>query len=202
MIRYIAGLLIMFCTSSALADPTILLLLLRFARDKAVTASLEAGVNNMRQQYSTTPSPSYGFALPTPAIPRGNEDQQLRTLIDENFLHLTSSQRDAVYVDMRRILNDPQNARDKSQLLAEFGLKAREVKDSYRSLDMLAQDDKRSLVMRAKEEYRRMPDSERQELLDILQSGALPIPRDLRDSMLAEFGRVASAQNGDDRRRE
>src|SRR3954470_20870014 len=112
MIRCIAGLLVMFWTSSALADPTILLLLLRFARDKAVTASLEAGVNNMRQQYSTTPSPSYGFALPTAEIPRGNEDQQLRTLIDENFLHLTSSQRDAVYVDMRRILNDPQYARD------------------------------------------------------------------------------------------
>lgn len=201
MIRCIAGLLIMLWTSTALADP-ILLLLLRFARDKAVSASLEAGVNNMRQQNSTTPSPLYGFALPTPALPRGNEDQQLRGLIDENFLHLTSGQRDAVYVDMRRILNEPQNARDKSQLLAEFGLKAREVKDSYRSLDMLAQDDKRSLVMRAKEEYRRMPDSERQELLDVLQSGALPIPRDLRDSMLAEFSRIVPSQDGADRRRE
>jgi hypothetical protein len=184
-----------------LADP-LLLLLLRFARDKAVTSSLEAGVNSMRQPSSTNPTPSYGFALPTPAIPRGNEEQQLRALLDENFLHLTSGQRDAVYTDMRRILNDPQNARDKSQLLAEFGLKAREVKDSYRSLDMLAQDDKRALVMRAKEEYRRMPDSERQELLDVLQSGALPIPRDLRDSMLAEFGRIAPAQNVADRRRE
>ena len=201
MIRCIAGLLIMFSTSSAMADP-ILLLLLRFARDKAVTASLEAGVNNMRQQYATNPSPSYGFALPTPAIPRGNEDRELRTLIDENFLHLTSAQRDAVYVDMRRILNDPQNSRDKAQLLAEFGLKAREVKDSYRSLDMLAQDDRRSLVTRAKEEYRRMPDSERQQLLDVLQSGALPIPRDLRDSMLAEFSRIAPAQDGAERRRE
>ena len=201
MIRCIAGLLIMFSTSSAMADP-ILLLLLRFARDKAVTASLEAGVNNMRQQYATSPSPSYGFALPTPAIPRGNEDHELRALIDQNFLHLTSAQRDAVYVDMRRILNDPQNSRDKAQLLAEFGLKAREVKDSYRSLDMLAQDDRRSLVIRAKEEYRRMPDSERQQLLDVLQSGALPIPRDLRDSMLAEFSRIAPAQDSAERRRE
>ena len=79
---------------------------------------------------------------------------------------------------------------------------ARAVKDSYRGLDMLAQDDKRSLVMRAKEEYRRMPDSERQQLLDILRSGALPIPRDLRDSMLAEFNRVTPGDSGAERRRE
>ena len=88
MIRCIAGLLILFSTSSALADP-ILLLLLRFARDKAVTASLEAGVNNVRQQqYPTNPSPSYGFALPTPAIPRGNEDHELRALIDRTNANL------------------------------------------------------------------------------------------------------------------
>ena len=38
-----------------------------------------------------------------------------------------------------------------------------------------------------------MPDDERRQLLDILQSGSLPIPRDLRDSMLAEFSRVTPA---------
>jgi hypothetical protein len=148
------------------------------------------------------PSPAYGFALPTPAIPRGNEEQQLRALLDDNFLHLTSSQRDEVYANMRKILNDPQHARDKSQMLAEFGMTARAVRESYRGLDMLGQDEKRLLLTRAREEYRRMPDDERRQLLDILQSGSLPIPRDLRDSMLAEFNRVAPGDSGAERRRE
>jgi hypothetical protein len=47
-----------------------------------------------------------------------------------------------------------------------------------------------------------MPDDERRQLLDILQSGSLPIPRDLRDSMLAEFNRVTPGDSGAERRRE
>ena len=67
---------------------------------------------------------------------------------------------------------------------------------------MLGQDEKRLLLTRAREEYRRMPDDERRQLLDILQSGSLPIPRDLRDSMLAEFNRVTPGDSGAERRRE
>lgn len=201
MIRCIIGVLILLSTSAAFADP-ILLLLLRVARDRAVSASIEAGVNNARQQYSTMQSPAYGFALPTPPLPYGNEEEQLRALLDENFLHLTASQRDEVFAGMQRILEDPQHGQDKAQLLAEFALKAREVKECYRGLDMLASDEKRSLVMQAKEEYRRLPEAERRQLLDVLQSGTLPIPRDLRDSMLAEFNSLARAGAGSERRRE
>ena len=201
MIRCIIAALILVSTSSALADP-ILLLLLRVARDRAVSASLEAGVNSMRQQNQTLPSPVYGFALPTPAIPRGNEEQQLRALLDENFLHLTASQRDEVFAGMQQIMQDPQNRQHKSQLLAEFALKAREVKECYRGLDVLAYGEKRSLAMQAKEEYRRMPEGERRQLLDVLQSGTLPIPRDLRDIMIAEFNSVSPARAGSERRRE
>jgi hypothetical protein len=88
-------------------------------------------------------------------------------------------------------MQDPQNRQDKSQLLAEFALKAREVKECYRGLDVLAYSEKRSLAMQAKEEYRRLSEPERQQLLDVLQSGTLPIPRDLRDIMLAEFNSIA-----------
>ena len=201
MIRCLIGVLLLCSASAAFADP-ILLLLLRMVRDKAVSASIEASVDNLRQPNKTMPSPAYGFALPTPAIPRGNEEQQLRALLDDNFLHLTSSQRDEVYANMRKILNDPQHARDKAQMLAEFGMTARAVRESYRGLDMLGQDEKRLLLTRAREEYRRMPDDERRQLLDILQSGSLPIPRDLRDSMLAEFNRVTPGDSGAERRRE
>jgi hypothetical protein len=193
---------LLFClTSLASADP-ILLLLLRFARDRAVSASFEAGVNNLRQPNTTLPSPVYGFALPTPAIPRGNEEQQLRALLDENFLHLTASQRNEVFAGMQKVMQDPQNRQDKAQLLAEFALKAREVRECYRGLDVLANSEKRSLAVQAKEEYRRLSESERQELLDVLQSGTLPIPRDLRDFMLAEFNSIAPVRAGGERRRE
>ncbi len=201
MIRCIIGVLILLSSSAALADP-ILLLLLRVARDRAVTASIEAGVNNLRQQGQTIPSYAYGFALPTPAIPSGTEEQQLRSLLDENFLHLTAGQRNEVFAGMQKILSDPGNAHDKARLLGEFALKAREVREAYRGLDALPSAEKRSLVMQAKEEYRRLPDDERQQLLDILHSGALPLPRDLRDSMLAEFDSIAPAGGVTQRRRE
>ncbi len=135
-------------------------------------------------------------------MPRGTEEQQVRALLDENFLHLTAAQRDEVFAGMQKILTDPQYVRNKSQLLAEFALKAREVKDCYRGLDTLAYAEKRSLAMQAKEEYRRMPETERQQLLDVLQSGTLPIPRDLRDIMLAEFNSISPARAGSERRSE
>ncbi len=201
MIRCIAGALILLTSSTAFADP-ILLLLLRFARDRAVTASIEAGVTGMQQQYPTIPSATYGFALPTPAITRGNEEQQMRALLDDNFLHLTLDQRDQVFAGVQKIMQDPQNTQSKSQLLAEFAMKAREVKECYRSLDRLSYAEKRSLAVQAKEEYRRLPEFERQQLLDVLQSGTLPVPRDLRDSMIAEFNTIGPAGAGHERRRE
>ena len=63
MIRCLIGVLLLCSTSAAFADP-ILLLLLRMVRDKAVSASIEASVDNLRQPNKTMPSPTYGFALP------------------------------------------------------------------------------------------------------------------------------------------
>ena len=198
MVRCLVGVLILFSTSAAFADP-VLLLLLRVARDRAVSASIEAGVNNL-QQSSTIPSPVYGFALPTPPIARGNEEQQVRALLDENFLHLSASQRDEVFAGLQQILKDPQYARDRSRLIAEFALKARAVRESYRGLDTLTYAEKRSLAVQAKEEYRRLPAGERQQLFEVLQSGMLPVPRDLRDIMLAEFSSISPVSGGDRRR--
>jgi hypothetical protein len=47
-----------------------------------------------------------------------------------------------------------------------------------------------------------MPAAERRQLLDVLQSGTLPIPRDLRDTLLAEIDRTAPVTAGIDRIRE
>lgn len=195
MVRCLVGLLILFSTSAALADP-VLLLLLRFARDKALSASIEAGVNGLRQE-STMPSPVYGFAPPVPPIPRGSEEQQVRALVDDSFLRLSAGQRDEVFAGLRKILQDPQHRHDRSRLAAEFALTARAVRESYRGLDNLTYGEKRSLAVRAKEAYGRMPAGERRQLLEILQSGMLPVPRDLRDFMLAEFIGSAPAAGGD-----
>lgn len=197
MIRCLVGVLILCATSAACADP-VLLLLLRMARDRAVSASIEAGVNSL-QQKSNIPSPVYGFALPTPALPTGNEEEQVRVLLDENFLHLSASQRHEVFAGLQKILQDPQNRRDKSRLVGEFALKAREVRESYRGLDTLTAGEKRTLAMQAKEEYRRLPEGERQRLLAVLQSGMLLVPRDLRDIMLAEFNSIAQNSTGNGR---
>lgn len=192
MVRCLVALVLLCFTSVAAADP-VLLLLLRFARDRALSASFEAGVNSLQQQYATVPSPVYGFALPTPPVAIGQEEQHIRTLLDENFLHLTRSQRDEVFVALQKILRDPQNAREMPRLVAEFALTARAVRESYRGLEALSYAEKKSLAQQAKEEYRQLAESDRRQLLDVLQSGSLPVPRDLREIMLAEFRNVAPA---------
>lgn len=198
MLRCLIAVLVLCWTSAAFADP-ILLLLLRMARGKALSASLEAGVGAL-QQSTTVPSPKYGFALPTPPIPRGNEEQHVRAILDDNFLHLTASQRDEVFAGMQKILKDPRYAQDRWMLVAEFALTARAVRETFRGLDALSYAEKKSLAAQAKEEYRRLPDGERRQLLEVLQSGMLPVPRDLCDIMLAEFGKVAPLGSNDLRR--
>jgi hypothetical protein len=193
VIRCLICVLLFSFALPASADPTILLLLLRMARDKAISASLEAGVNSLRPE-STIPSPTYGFALPTAPVPQGSEEQHVRLLLDNYFLHLTANQRDAVMADMHKILTDPAHAKDKAQIVAEFSLAAREVRDSYVRLDKLSSGEKRMLVGQAKEEFRRLPAVEREEMIAVLKQGTLPLPRDLTDSMLAEFNSVPPPQ--------
>ena len=146
----------------------------------------------MRQE-SASPAPVFGYALPTPPVSGGTEEQRLRVLIDESFLHLTPAQRDAVFAGMQKILSDTQHAQMKPQIIAEFALKARAVRDSYLSLDKLTYAEKRTLAVQAKEEYRRLAAAERQHLLEMLQAGMLPMPRDLNAIMLAEFSSIPFA---------
>src|SRR3954470_17343127 len=188
MVRYLVAALLMVSASNAIADP-ILLFLLRMARDKAVSASLESGVNSL-QRPATLPSPVYGFALPRPAIPLGNEEQEMRAVIDENLLHLTRAQRDEVFTALQEKLRDPGYASQKPQLIATFSLAARDVRESYRALDALTQSEKQSLAERAGDEFRGMAEDERQQLVGILRSGVLPLPADLRDIMLAKFNQI------------
>jgi hypothetical protein len=112
----------------------------------------------------------------------------VRTLIDESFLHLSPAQRQAVFAGMQKILGDPTYARMKPQLVAEFTLKAHAVRESYLNFNRLSTGNRRALLMQAREEFRQMNEPDRQELLKVLQTGVLPIPGDLNESLLAELG--------------
>lgn len=195
MLRCLIYVLLLCSASAAYADP-VLILLLRMIRDQAISSSLEAGVTSLR--HAPPPrSPAYGFALSSPPVPRGSEESRVRALIDDSFLHLSGAQRDAVFASMEKVLNDPQHAQIRTQLVAEFTLKARAVREGYRNLDRLSHAEKRTLALQAKEEFRNLPAEQRHQLLEALQAGVLPMPHDLNAIMLAEFGSVARAVGGE-----
>ena len=190
MRRLLLGLVIMSVSATSAAVEPILLLLLRMARDQAISTSIERGVGAMRPE-SNPSTPVFGYMLPTEPVSKGTEEQRLRALIDDSFLHLTAGQRNAVFASVQKILNDPQHAQDKPLIVAEFTVKANAFRDSYRTLDKLSNPEKRRLAAQAKEEYRRLSSDDRRQMLDALQSGMLPMPRDLNAIMLAEFGTLA-----------
>ncbi len=164
-----------------------MLLLLRFARDRAVSSSIEAGANTLQHRFATTPARIYGFAPAAAEILPGTGEQQVRALIDDNFLHLDTGQRDEVFASLQKILQDPQHEQEKSRIVLEFAQKAREVRECYTTLARLSRAEKKNLAALVGEEYRHMPESERLHLFDVLNAGSLPLPRDLRDIMLAEL---------------
>lgn len=192
MIRWLVCAVLLLCSSAAYSLDPILLLLVRMMRDHAISASVEAGVNSLRQE--TPPqAPKFGYGLPNTPEPQGNAEQRLRTLIDESLLHLSAVQRDAVFAAMQKVLRDPQYAQLSSQILADFTLTARALREGYLQLDRLSYSQKKALVMQAREEFQRMPAEQRQHLLEVLQSGMLPVPRDINEIMLAEFDFVPAA---------
>ncbi len=198
MIRWLVCVVLLLCSSAAYSLDPILLLLVRMMRDHAITASIEAGVNSLRQK-APPPAPNFGYGLPNTPEPQGNAEQRLRTLIDESLLHLSTVQRDAVFAAMQKVLTDPQYSQHSSQILAEFTMTARALREGYLQLDRLSYSQKKALVLQAREEFQRLPAEQRQHLLEVLQSGMLPVPRDISEIMLAEFDFVPTAA-GSERR--
>ncbi len=186
MIRWLVCAVFLLSSSAAFSLDPILLLLVRMIRDHAVSASIEAGVNSLRQA-APPQTPKFGYGLPHTPAPQGDAEERLRTLIDESLLHLSVVQRDAVFASVQKILNDPHYAQFSSQIVAEFASKARALRESYRRLDQLSYSQKKALVVQAREEFQRLPAEQRRHLHEALQSGMLPVPRDVNEIMLAEF---------------
>ena len=131
---------------------------------------------------------------PVVVIPRGPheiDDQKLRALIDEGFVHLTRSQRDEVFASAKRILAGTENTAQRAALVQELAIKASAVRQAHERLSALSPAQKRALAIEARGEYEKLPAEERQQMMQVLQAGIVPLPRDLNEMILAEFGSVA-----------
>ena len=174
-----------FCVPAFSADP-LTLLLLRLLRDKIISAGIESAVEHASSRPSTPP-----LAPSLPGVPfAGFDDAQLRRLIDEGFVHLTSAQRDEVYSSVRRIIVDPQHAAEVPAIIADLAIKASAVRQAHEQLNTLSFAQKRRIANEAREEYEKMPLETREQMASVLRQRLVPLPADLTDMILGEFDRV------------
>jgi hypothetical protein len=93
---------------------------------------------------------------------------------------------------VKKILSDPQNAAMRPGLVQELAVKASAVRQAHEQLAALTSSEKRALALQARDEYAKLPLEERQQMVQVLQARIVPLPRDLNDMILAEFGSVAA----------
>jgi hypothetical protein len=183
--RGLLGLVLAIWASSAVAADPLTLILLRLLRDQIISAAAQAAYESA-QAASKPPAGPVVFS----PHPYDLDDSKLRTLIDEGFVHLTAAQRDEVFASVKRILADPKNAAVRFHIIEELALKASAVRQAHEQLNNLSEARKRSIVSEARESFQALPAEERQQMIGVLQSGVVPIPRDLNDMILAEFRSV------------
>ncbi|MDP1716446.1 MAG: hypothetical protein Q8L40_00055 [Burkholderiales bacterium] len=178
--------LLVWCSGSFAVEP-LTLILLRVLRDQMITSSVQSLVEGAQREGN---KPKVAILPPPPYV---MEDSKLRALIDEGFVHLTAAQRDEVFSGVRRGLADPKNAHLQPMIIQELALKASAVRQAHERLNNLSYGEKKAIAGQAREEYAGLSSGERQQMIQVLQSGIAPIPRDLNDMMLAEFARVPAA---------
>lgn len=148
--------------------------LLKLLRDQVISAGIENAVT--------------GASVPPPAPLTnvyGITEEQLRGLIDEGFVHLTSAQRAEVYSSLTRILTDPKNALSRPLIIEELAVQASVVRGTLERLSALTIAEKHAIVADARAEYARLSEEDRGRLVQLLQARVAPIPRDLNDQILA-----------------
>ena len=178
-----AAVLLVSLAAPAAADP-LTLILLRILRDQVITRSLETLWDAHTAQTSAQPQPSPLIPLPQPAM----GDRDVRRLIDEGFVHLSSAQREEVFAGVQRILNDPEHAAARGVIVEELAMKAAAVRQVHEQLRQLSAADKQRIAEQARAEYDRLPEEERRNFVQALRDGSVPIPRDLSELILAQFG--------------
>lgn len=182
--RILIGLLLLTWSSASFAVDPLTLILLRVLRDQVISHSAQTAVEGMQSE-----DKNRKVIVPPPS-PYALEDSKLRALIDEGFVYLTPAQRDEVYVSVQRALADPKNANLRPMIVQELALKASAVRQAIEQLNNLSENQKQTIISQAREEYLKLTPEERRLMIQVLQSGMAPIPRELNERMLAEFGSV------------
>jgi hypothetical protein len=185
MRRSLICLLLALWPSVSVAAEPLTLLLIHILREQIASAVQDAIEKAQRERERPV--------LIIPPAPYDLDDQQLRALIDEGFVHLSSTQRDEVFTSVKRMLSDPDNAALRPMLVQELAVKASAVRQAHERLAGLSQGEKKALAVQAREEYEKLPLEERQQMIQVLQSGIAPLPRDLNEMILAEFANVPAA---------
>lgn len=180
--RWAVMVLTMAWSNIAFAADPLTLILLRMLRDQVISSSIQSAVESASQS-----APKKAEPIVIPPAPYDLGDEKLRALINEGFVHLTAAQREEVFTSVKRALADPRHAAARPVIVQELALKASAVRQAHEHLNNLSQGDKRSIATQAREEYVKLPEEERLQMIQVLQSGVVPIPRDLNDMILAEF---------------
>lgn len=118
---------------------------------------------------------------------------QLREMIDTGFVHLSATQRTEIFHSIGSMLDDPKNALARPLIIQELAMKASAVRVAHERLAGLSQGEKRAIARDARQEYERLPADERLQMVRLLETRIVPIPRDLSDMILAEFTAVSVA---------
>jgi hypothetical protein len=185
MRRGLVCLLLAFLPSVSFAAEPLTMLLLGILRHQVATAVQDAIERAQREKERP--------AVVVPRSPYDLGDHELRMLIDEGFVHLSRGQRDEVFAGVKRILADPANAAARPLIIQELAIKASAVRQAHEELASLSTAEKRAIVAQIRDEYEKLSREERVLMLEVLQSGVAPLPRDLNEMILAEFRRVPAA---------
>ena len=175
-------------TPSFAIDPLVLFLL-KMLRDQAITSSAEAGYEAAKDAYEAPPGAAQPLitGMPTSLPPGASEDERLRALVDESFVHLTPQQREELYTSFMKIVNDPANTARRQVLIAQFTIQANNLRDAHRILSRMSDADMRGIVAQARLEYEKLPPEQREQMIRVLQRGVPGMPQALNQMMLSEF---------------
>ena len=175
-----------FPAMASAADP-ITMFVLQMLSNKIINAAMDPAPATEQRPVLTAPDPS---AANSNVPPQRSEQQRLRALVDDSFMHLTPAQRDAVYASLVQMLNDPKNAPVRAQILTDFTLQANAYRNAYRQLSRLSLADKQLIAAQARDNFTQLPQAQRRDVVTALESGVPGLPRDLGDMILAEFRTV------------
>lgn len=167
-------------TPAMAADP-LLMFFLGFLKN-VIESNLEAEAGRQAMPAPPIADPPQAQVAFKPPAKLTNDD--LRTLVHENFAYLSRAQRDELLEGLDKTLADPALAAHRDAVLSEFVAVARQVGFTHRQLDRLSESQKQALADQFVANYRRLPEEHQQQLFARLRQRTLPLPSDLHDMMM------------------